>query len=99
MTVEQCIKAGKGTIVDVRTYEEFSGGSVAGSLNIPLDEVPHRIDQLQGMEQPLLLCCASGSRSGMATEFLKTQNIDCINAGAWTTVNYFQSLKDENKES
>ncbi len=39
MTVEQCIKARKGTIVDVRSYVAFSGGSVVDSVNIPLEEI------------------------------------------------------------
>lgn len=98
MNVEQLIKEKKGTIVDVRTYGEFIGGHVSGSVNIPLDEVPYRVEQLEAMEQPLLLCCVSGNRSGMATEFLKTKGIDCINAGPWTTVNYYQSLIEEVQE-
>lgn len=92
MNVEQLVKDQKGTIVDVRTYGEFIGGNVAGSVNIPLDEVPYRVEQLREMEQPLILCCVSGNRSGMATDFLRAQGIACVNGGAWTSVNYYQSL-------
>lgn len=96
MNVEQLVKEGKGTVVDVRTYGEFIGGHVADSVNIPLDEVPYRVDQLKEMKQPLILCCVSGNRSGMATEFLLAQGIDCVNGGSWTTVNYYQSLIETN---
>ena len=32
----------KYTVVDVRTKEEFAGGNVAGSINIPLQQVVER---------------------------------------------------------
>jgi len=54
MNVEKIIKANKGTILDVRTSREFSGGSVAGSINIPLMEIPERIDELKSMKAPLV---------------------------------------------
>ena len=37
MTLEHFIKENRGTIVDVRTREEFMGGHVATSINIPLN--------------------------------------------------------------
>lgn len=76
------------TIIDVRTFGEFSGGNVAGSVNIPLQEVPHRIDEIKALSQPIILCCASGNRSGQAANFLKNQGIDCENGGSWLEVNY-----------
>ena len=39
MTLEHFIKENRGTIVDVRTREEFMGGHVATSINIPLNEM------------------------------------------------------------
>jgi len=78
----------KTTIVDVRTPAEFMGGHVTGSINIPLQEIPHRLDELKALKQPLVLCCASGNRSGQATQFLKGHNIDCVNGGSWLGVNY-----------
>jgi len=36
MNIEQIIKAKKGTIVDVRTVQEFNSGHAEGSINIPL---------------------------------------------------------------
>jgi rhodanese-related sulfurtransferase len=91
MTVEQLLKEKKGTIVDVRTPAEFSGGHVSGSINIPLQEIQSKMAQLKSMEQPLILCCASGARSGQATYFLSHQGIECVNGGSWLDVNYYQS--------
>lgn len=77
----------KATIVDVRTPGEFMGGHVTGSVNIPLQEVPNRIDEFKNMQQPIILCCASGNRSGQATAFLKSHDIECSNGGSWLDVN------------
>ena len=91
MTLENIIKEKKGTIVDVRSHEEFMGGHVADSINIPLQTIPERIDELKGFHSPLVLCCASGNRSGQAQYFLSQQGIDCHNGGSWLDVNYYQS--------
>lgn len=75
------------TIIDVRTPAEFMGGHVAKSINIPLQEVAQRVEEIRAMAQPILLCCASGARSGQAAVFLKSQGIDCENGGGWMAVN------------
>ncbi len=82
------LKAANKTIIDVRTPEEFLGGHVVGSINIPLNEIPERIDELKNNSSKIVLCCASGGRSGQATQFLSDLDIDCINGGPWTQVNY-----------
>jgi rhodanese-related sulfurtransferase len=91
MNTEQIIKEKKGTIVDVRTPGEFMGGNVKGSINIPLQEIQQRMDELKNLKEPLVLCCASGNRSGQATQFLTQQGIECCNGGSWLDVNYYQS--------
>jgi rhodanese-related sulfurtransferase len=91
MNIEELIRENKATIVDVRTPEEFSGGHVAGSINIPLQEIQTRLAELKAMSAPLILCCASGGRSGQATYFLSQQGIECYNGGSWLDVNYYQS--------
>jgi phage shock protein E len=75
------------TVIDVRTVSEFMGGNVVGSINIPLGEITSRLDEIKQLEQPILLCCASGGRSGQATMFLKQHGIDCVNGGSWLDVN------------
>jgi rhodanese-related sulfurtransferase len=76
------------TIIDVRTPSEFVSGHVASSINIPLQEIQQRINEINAMPQPILLCCASGNRSGQATVYLKSLGIDCENGGSWMDVNY-----------
>lgn len=91
MSAEKIIKEKQGTIVDVRTAAEFRGGNVEGSINIPLQEIERRMVELKTLKQPLVLCCASGGRSGQATQFLMQQGIECCNGGSWLDVNYYQS--------
>jgi rhodanese-related sulfurtransferase len=81
------IDLNSATIVDVRTPQEFSMGCVKGSINIPLDQVPHQIEEFKNMKKPLVLCCASGNRSGQAVQFLEANAVDEIyNGGGWQTV-------------
>jgi phage shock protein E len=91
MNTEEIIRNNEGTIVDVRTPVEFSGGSVFGAVNIPLNEIPQRISEIHDLRGPLVLCCASGNRSGQATAYLDQQGIACINGGSWLEVNFLTS--------
>lgn len=91
MTIETLIREKKGTIIDVRTPGEFAGGHVAGSINIPLQEIPERMEELKKMKSPFVLCCASGNRSGQASRYLAQFGIECYNGGSWMDVNYYQS--------
>ena len=78
------LKAAGAPIVDVRTPAEFDQGHVPGSVNIPLDQLPARMGELDP-GGPLLLCCASGGRSGAAKQFLERQGYQQVhNAGPWT---------------
>jgi phage shock protein E len=76
------------TVVDVRTPEEFMGGNVANSINIPLNEVVARAEEIKALPQPIVFCCASGNRSGQATAYFKSIGVDCQNGGSWFDVNY-----------
>tara|TARA_R110002126_G_scaffold61734_3_gene159554 strand:+ start:622 stop:900 length:279 start_codon:yes stop_codon:yes gene_type:complete len=91
MELEKIIKENQGTIVDVRSYGEFMGGNVLGSINIALNEIPQRIEELKKLKTPLILCCASGNRSEQAQHFLSQQGIECYNGGSWLDVNYYKS--------
>lgn len=83
-------------IIDVRTPMEFIGGNVEGSINIPLQEIPKRIEEIRKLGSPIILCCASGARSGSASQYLKSCGIECENGGGWMEVN-FQLQSSGNK--
>ena len=58
-------------VIDVRTPEEFEMGAFPGAVNIPLDELPVRMDELGSKEREMVLYCASGARSAYAIRFLQ----------------------------
>ncbi len=83
----------KGTIIDVRTPEEFSGGHYPNAINIPLDNLQQRSNEFIKMPKPIVAYCRSGNRSGMAVSILKQNGInDAINAGG------LDDLKQNNNE-
>jgi rhodanese-related sulfurtransferase len=87
MTIKEMIHNG-AIIVDVRTPGEFAGGHVDGSVNIPMQEFVNRIEEVNAMERPLILCCASGNRSGQVTSYMNAQgDNDVYNGGGWLEVN------------
>ncbi len=49
--------------IDVRQPEEVATGSLPGAINIPLDQLPGRIGELDPQRRVVLLC-RSGNRSG-----------------------------------
>ncbi|MHB8260826.1 MAG: rhodanese-like domain-containing protein [Bacteroidia bacterium] len=86
--IEQLIKSGKASIVDVRTPAEFMGGHVVGSMNIPLQDIPKRMEELKKMKN-IILCCASGGRSAQASDFLNQNGIECEDGGSWMQVSRY----------
>jgi uncharacterized membrane protein YdjX (TVP38/TMEM64 family) len=60
-------------VLDVRTLQEYAGelGHIAGSRNIPVEELQQRLDQLNGDRQrPIMLVCSTERRSAKAAELL-----------------------------
>lgn len=62
-------KSLKVQCIDVRTPQEIQGNKIKGFKNIPLQELKSRLDELD-KEQPVILLCATGSRSFMAGRVL-----------------------------
>lgn len=91
MNIKKIIQEKEGTIVDVRTPGEFATGNAQDSINIPLQEFSHRIEELKKLKQPLVVCCASGMRSKQAQGYLIQNNIECLDGGSWLDINYYQS--------
>ncbi|MFM7682283.1 MAG: rhodanese-like domain-containing protein [Bacteroidota bacterium] len=73
-------------IIDVRTYEEFAGGHIQNSKNIPLQIIESKINDIKKINKPVIACCRSGNRSGMASRILNRNGIECINGGSWQSL-------------
>ncbi|MBO6536217.1 MAG: rhodanese-like domain-containing protein [Balneolaceae bacterium] len=71
------------TIIDVRTPSEYQSGHVQGSKNIPLQQLPSSLDSLNP-HKTIIVCCASGARSGSAKRMLNKAGYDKVyNGGGW----------------
>ncbi|MEJ2576193.1 MAG: rhodanese-like domain-containing protein [Gammaproteobacteria bacterium] len=59
-------------VVDVRSMAEFNGGHIINAVNIPLNGFKNQLGQLEKYkDRPIVDCCRSGSRSGMAVRTLR----------------------------
>ncbi len=73
-------------IVDVRSEAEFAYEHKDGSINIPLDLLKNRMNELDNTK-PIILCCASGSRSAIAKSTLMANGFKNVhNAGNWSSL-------------
>ena len=63
------VQAAYSQFVDVRTAEEYAGGHAVRAINIPLNELPAKLDRLERNE-PVYVICQSGRRSKEAAEIL-----------------------------
>ncbi|MGD8426708.1 MAG: rhodanese-like domain-containing protein [Balneolaceae bacterium] len=71
------------SIIDVRTPGEYRNGHLKGSVNIPLQELSNKLDTIN-RDQAIILCCASGSRSGSAKRILTSNGFNEVyNGGGW----------------
>ena len=76
-----------GIIIDVRSKGEFYSGHIENSLNIPLGDLPSKMDSLKDKDQPIITCCASGIRSaGAARIFLAKGYTNVVNGGGWSSL-------------
>ena len=70
--------------VDVRSPGEFAAANAPGTINIPLSELAGRPDEIP-KTAPVVVCCASGTRSGMASLLLKKNGYTHVhNIGTWS---------------
>jgi phage shock protein E len=69
------------SVVDVRTPGEYLDGHYPGAINIPLNELPQRLDEFKEMKKPIVAYCRSGARSGMAVSVLKQNGFNEVYNG------------------
>jgi uncharacterized membrane protein YdjX (TVP38/TMEM64 family)/rhodanese-related sulfurtransferase/sulfur relay (sulfurtransferase) complex TusBCD TusD component (DsrE family) len=61
-------------VLDVRPAKDYTGelGNIAGSLNIPIDELPKRLPELEPYrDRPLAVVCRTNRMSGKAVQLLR----------------------------
>lgn len=61
---------GQAQLVDVRSASEFAAGHIPGAMNIPMDQIETRLDDLRP-DTPLVLICQAGKRARMTAGLLE----------------------------
>jgi rhodanese-related sulfurtransferase len=80
-------------IVDVRTPTEFEKGAIPGAINIPVDALRDRINELP-RERELVAYCHVGMRGYIATRILKQAGYNVRNlSGGYRTYLLHQPVK------
>ena len=84
-------------LIDVRTPEEYELGSIEGSVNIPLDELRDRLDEIP-KDKDLYVTCQVGLRGYLAARILTQKGFKPINLDGGVS-SYDQLKLNVNKES
>ena len=65
------------TVLDVRTVQEFDRGHIEGAINIPVDELQDRLEELDRSDD-ILVYCKSGIRSSQAVKILAENGFSMV---------------------
>ena len=80
--IRERIKAYQATpgtfLLDVRTPEEYRGGHIPGSVNVPLQDIDKVSAVVADKTAPLFICCQSGARSRVATRTLRRMGYESV---------------------
>ncbi|MDD2627909.1 MAG: FAD-dependent oxidoreductase [Clostridia bacterium] len=77
------------TLLDVRTKHEYNNGTIEGAINIPLDELRERFNEIS-KDKNIYVFCAVGQRGYLAERILKAngfKNVKNLNGGYYTYLN------------
>lgn len=77
MEIDDIVEKG-GYLIDVRTVGEFMAGSMPGAVNIPLDELRDRLDEIP-KDKDIYINCQVGLRGYLAVRILKNNGINAVN--------------------
>ncbi|MBE6948819.1 MAG: CoA-disulfide reductase [Ruminococcaceae bacterium] len=75
---EKLPRDGSVTLLDTRTVWEYSRGHIEGFVNIPVDELRERLNEIDPTK-PVYVICQSGLRSYIATRILEGNGIEAYN--------------------
>lgn len=83
---------GSVTLLDTRTAAEYAQGHINGFINIPVDELRQRLEELDSAK-PVYVICQSGLRSYIASRILTGNGFDCYNfAGGFR---FYDAVKND----
>ena len=88
--VDALPKDGSVTLLDVRNPEEFQADTIAGFINIPLNELRENLDRLD-VEKPVYVTCQIGHRGYLASRILFQNGFTVLNLSGGNRL--YQSIK------
>jgi NADPH-dependent 2,4-dienoyl-CoA reductase/sulfur reductase-like enzyme/rhodanese-related sulfurtransferase len=68
-------------VVDVRTRGEFQSGAFPGAINIDLDQLAAKANELGAKDREIVLYCASGARSAYGVRMLQQMGFSNVKNG------------------
>ncbi|MGI6012187.1 MAG: FAD-dependent oxidoreductase [Ruminococcus sp.] len=90
--LEELPADGSVTLLDVRTPVEYDSGHIDHFINIPVDELRGRLDELP-QDKPVYVICQSGLRSYIACRILAANHFTCYNfSGGFR---FYDSVKND----
>lgn len=91
--VDSLPRDGSVTLLDTRTVLEYSCGHIDGFINIPVDELRERLDEIDKSKKVYVIC-QSGLRSYIASRILMGNGYDAYNfAGGFRFYSAIESDK------
>ncbi|MFC0232536.1 rhodanese-like domain-containing protein [Vagococcus entomophilus] len=70
-------KLQNGTLIDVREAVDFEQEHISGAVNIPIAQLPQRLNELNPQETYYIICYLGG-RSARACEFLEGNQFENV---------------------
>jgi rhodanese-related sulfurtransferase len=87
----QTLRPGQVQLVDVRSASEYAAGHIAGAINIPMEQIEARLNDL-GQESPVVLICQGGKRArivaGLLEPFRKDVTVLEGGTNAWVKAGF-----------
>lgn len=97
-TCQSLPRNGSVFLLDARTPREYAGGCADGFVNIPLDSIRDRLDEIP-KNKPVYVMCQSGLRSYLATRILTQNGYEAYNFtggyGYYKTVSFEEQVAKE----
>ena len=86
----EAARAAGAQVIDVRSPAEHAAGHIAGTVNIPVDDLRERLSEVQ--IENVVVYCAVGQRGHIATQILKAHGANVRNLdGGYTTYSTAQA--------
>ncbi|MEI7487323.1 MAG: rhodanese-like domain-containing protein [Chryseobacterium sp.] len=87
-SIRKVINSQDVTLVDVRTPEQYAGGSANKAINVPLAEIINNPTSLKGKK--VVVFCNKGVQADEAYKILKKNGVDVYDRTSWQNVKGIQ---------